>query len=207
MLKTESAQKSINALNPAIKVNRHDVRLTSDNVMEIIKDYDVIVNCGDNFPTRYLINDACVLARKPLVDGAIFRFEGNATVFSPAKGGPCYRCLYPEPAPPDMAPSCAEAGVLGARPGIIGSIEALETIKLILGAGEPLIGRMVYFDTLSKDYVRVLKIKRDPKCPVCSDHPTQTGLIDYEAFCGLAAAPSAGAASNGHTEASPAAGR
>jgi sulfur-carrier protein adenylyltransferase/sulfurtransferase len=207
MLKTESAQKSINALNPGIKVNRHEVRLTSDNVMDIIKDYDVVVNCGDNFPTRYLINDACVLAHKPLVDGAIFRFEGNATVFYPAKGGPCYRCLYPEPAPPDMAPSCAEAGVLGALPGIIGSIEALEAIKLILGAGESLIGRMVYFDTLSKDYVRVLKIKRDPKCPVCSDHPTQTGLIDYEAFCGLAAAPSAGAAANGHAEAAPAAGR
>ena len=208
MLKTESAQKSINAINPGIKVNRHEVRLTSDNVMDIIKDYDVVVNCGDNFPTRYLINDACVLAHKPLVDGAIFRFEGNATVFYPAKGGPCYRCLYPEPAPPDMAPSCAEAGVLGALPGIIGSIEALEAIKLILGAGESLIGRMVYFDTLSKDYVRVLKIKRDPKCPVCSDHPTQTGLIDYEAFCGLAAAPSAGAAAaNGHAEAAPAAGR
>jgi sulfur-carrier protein adenylyltransferase/sulfurtransferase len=207
MLKTESAQKSINALNPGIKVNRHEVRLTSDNVMDIIKDYDVIVNCGDNFPTRYLINDACVLAHKPLVDGAIFRFEGNATVFYPAKGGPCYRCLYPEPAPPDMAPSCAEAGVLGALPGIIGSIEALEAIKLILGAGESLMGRMVYFDTLSKEYVRMLKIKRDPKCPVCSDHPTQTGLIDYEAFCGLAAAPSAGAAVNGHAEAAPAAGR
>jgi molybdopterin/thiamine biosynthesis adenylyltransferase/rhodanese-related sulfurtransferase len=206
MLKTESAEESIKGLNPGIKVNRHDVRLSSDNVMNIIKDYDVVVNCGDNFPTRYLINDACVLAHKPLVDGAIFRFEGNATVFYPAKGGPCYRCLYPEPAPPDMAPSCAEAGVLGALPGIIGSIEALEAIKLILGAGESLIGRMVYFDTLSKDYVRMLKIRRDPQCPVCSDHPTQKGLIDYEAFCGLATAPSAGAATTAHAEAAPAAG-
>jgi molybdopterin/thiamine biosynthesis adenylyltransferase/rhodanese-related sulfurtransferase len=194
MLKTESAQKQINALNPGIKVIRHDVRLTSENVMEIIKDYDVIVNCGDNFPTRYLISDACVFAKKPLVDGAIFRFEGNATVFYPAGGGPCYRCLYPEPAPPDMAPSCAEAGVLGALPGLIGSIEALEAIKLLLGAGHPLIGRMVYFDTLSdRDYVRVLKIRKDPKCPVCSEHPTQTGLIDYEAFCGLAPSPDADA--------------
>jgi molybdopterin/thiamine biosynthesis adenylyltransferase/rhodanese-related sulfurtransferase len=194
MLKTESAQKQINALNPGIKVIRHDVRLTSENVMEIIKDYDVIVNCGDNFPTRYLISDACVFAKKPLVDGAIFRFEGNATVFYPAGGGPCYRCLYPEPAPPDMAPSCAEAGVLGALPGLIGSIEALEAIKLLLGAGHPLIGKMVYFDTLSdRDYVRVLKIRKDPKCPVCSEHPTQTGLIDYEAFCGLAPSPDADA--------------
>ncbi len=194
MLKTESAQKQINALNPGIKVVRHDVRLSSENVMDIIKDYDVIVNCGDNFPTRYLISDACVFAKKPLVDGAIFRFEGNATVFYPAAGGPCYRCLYPEPAPPDMAPSCAEAGVLGALPGLIGSIEALEAIKLLLGAGHPLIGKMVYFDTLSdRDYVRMLKIRKDPKCPVCSEHPTQTGLIDYEAFCGLAPSPDADA--------------
>ncbi len=199
-LKTESAQKAINALNPGVKVIAHNVRLTSDNAMDIIKDYDVVVNCGDNFPARYLINDACVFSKKPLVDGAIYRFEGNATVFYPAKGGPCYRCLYPEPAPPDMAPSCAEAGVLGAIPGIIGSIEALEAMKLILGAGHPLIGKMVYFDTLSdRDFVRILKIRKDPKCPVCSEHPTQTTLIDYEAFCGLAAV------SNGapHSESAP----
>ncbi len=200
MLKTESAQKSIAALNPGVKVNRHEVRLSSENVMDIVKDYDVVINCSDNFPTRYLINDACVFAGKPLVDGAIFQFEGNATVFYPSRGGPCYRCLYPEPPPPGMAPSCAEAGVLGVLPGLIGSIEALEAIKLILGAGKPLVGSMVYFDTLSdRDFVRVLKVKRDPDCPVCSDHPTQTRLIDYEAFCGLGAAPTASAGdANGH---------
>ncbi|MGO9057838.1 MAG: molybdopterin-synthase adenylyltransferase MoeB [Candidatus Binataceae bacterium] len=195
MLKTESAQKSISAINPTVKVIGHNVHLNSENVMDIIGGYDVVVNCSDNFPTRYLINDACVFGKKPLVDGAIFQFEGNATVFYPDHGGPCYRCLYPEPPPPGMAPSCAEAGVLGVLPGLIGSIEALEAIKLILGVGKPLIGTMVYFDTLSdRDYVRLMRIKRDPKCPVCGDHPTQTRLIDYEAFCGLAAN---GASANG----------
>lgn len=204
MPKTESAHKSLNAINPGVRINRHDVHLNSANVMDIIKDYDVVVNCTDNFPTRYLINDACVFARKPLVDGAIFQFEGNATVFYPAKGGPCYRCLYPEPPPPGMAPSCAEAGVLGVLPGLIGSIEALEAIKLVLGAGKPLIGSMVYFDTLSdRDYVRILRVKRNLDCPVCGEHPTQTELIDYEAFCGLAEAPAAGgnALADGHVAA------
>jgi adenylyltransferase/sulfurtransferase len=142
------------------------------------------VDGTDNFPTRYLVNDACVLMKKPLVDGAIWQFEGQATVFDPAAGGPCYRCYFPEPPPPGAVPSCAEAGVLGVLPGIVGCVQALETIKVILGKGRPLLGRMMHFDTLSGE-VRVLKIRRDPKCAVCGDHPTVKELIDYEFFCGL----------------------
>jgi molybdopterin/thiamine biosynthesis adenylyltransferase/rhodanese-related sulfurtransferase len=183
MPKVESAQKTLNALNPDVKIVPFNERLSSENVMRIIKDFDIVVNGCDNFPTRYLINDACVMAKKPLVDGSIFQFEGQATVFYPGRG-PCYRCLFPEPPPPGVAPSCAEAGVLGVLPGLVGCVQALEAMKLILGAGKPLIGRMVHFDTLSTE-VRVLKLRRDPNCLVCSDHPKITELIDYEEFCGL----------------------
>ena len=189
MPKVESAQKTLNALNPEIKIIPLNERLSSENVLRIIKDFDIVVNGCDNFPTRYLINDACVMAKKPLVDGSIFQFEGQATVFYPDRG-PCYRCLFPEPPPPGAAPSCAEAGVLGVLPGLVGSVQALETIKLILDAGRPLIGRMMHFDTLSGE-VRVLKLRRDPNCLVCSDHPTITELIDYEEFCGLRVATAA----------------
>ncbi len=187
--KVESAQKTLNALNPEVKVIGFNERLSSENVMRIIKDFDVIVNGCDNFPTRYLINDACVMAKKPLVDGSIFQFEGQATVFYPGRG-PCYRCLFPEPPPPGAAPSCAEAGVLGVLPGLVGCVQALEAMKLLLGAGKPLIGRMMHFETLSGE-VRVLKLRRDPNCLVCSDHPKITELIDYEEFCGLRAAHAA----------------
>jgi adenylyltransferase/sulfurtransferase len=183
MSKVESAQKTLNALNPDVKIVQFNERLSSENVMRVIKDFDIVVNGCDNFPTRYLINDACVMAKKPLVDGSIFQFEGQATVFYPGRG-PCYRCLFPEPPPPGAAPSCAEAGVLGVLPGLVGCVQALEAMKLILGAGKPLIGRMVHFDTLSTE-VRVLKLRRDPNCLVCSDHPKITELIDYEEFCGL----------------------
>lgn len=183
MPKVESAQKTLNALNPDVKVIPINERLSSENVMRIIKDYDIVINGCDNFPTRYLINDACVMAKKPLVDGSIFQFEGQATVFLPGRG-PCYRCLFPEPPPPGAAPSCAEAGVLGVLPGLVGCVQALEAMKLILGAGRPLVGRMMHFDTLSSE-VRVLKLRRDPNCLVCSDHPKITELIDYEEFCGL----------------------
>lgn len=189
MPKVESAQKTLNALNPDVKIIGFNERLSSENVMRIIKDFDIVVNGCDNFPTRYLINDACVMAKKPLVDGSIFQFEGQATVFYPGRG-PCYRCLFPEPPPPGAAPSCAEAGVLGVLPGLVGCVQALEAMKLILGVGKPLIGRMMHFETLSSE-VRVLKLRRDPNCLVCSDHPKITELIDYEEFCGLRTANAA----------------
>jgi molybdopterin/thiamine biosynthesis adenylyltransferase/rhodanese-related sulfurtransferase len=181
--KVESAKKTLEALNPDVKVIPYQAKLTSENVMEIIKDYDLVVDGCDNFPTRYLVNDACVLAGKPNVHGSIFQFEGQATVFYPGKG-PCYRCLYPEPPPAEMAPSCAEAGVLGVLPGLIGVIEALEAIKIILGKGDTLVGRLVHFNTLTME-INTLKLRRDPTCPVCGDNPTIHQLIDYEEFCSL----------------------
>ncbi|HLN83684.1 MAG TPA: molybdopterin-synthase adenylyltransferase MoeB [Candidatus Binatia bacterium] len=183
MPKVESAKKTLEALNPDVKVVPYQAKLTSENVMEIIKDYDFVVDGCDNFPTRYLVNDACVLTKKPNVHGSIFQFEGQATVFYPGKG-PCYRCLYPEPPPAELAPSCAEAGVLGVLPGLIGVIEALEAIKLILGKGDGLIGRLLCFNTLTME-INTLKLRRDPNCPMCGDHPTIHQLIDYEEFCSL----------------------
>lgn len=183
MAKVESAQKTLQALNPDVKVIPYQAKLTSENILDIIKDYDLIVDGCDNFPTRYLVNDACVLTGKPNVHGSIFQFEGQSTVFYPGKG-PCYRCLYPEPPPAEMAPSCAEAGVLGVLPGLIGVIEALEAIKLILGKGESLIGRLLCFNTLTME-INMLKLRRDPNCPMCGDNPTIKQLIDYEEFCSL----------------------
>jgi len=181
--KVESAKKTLEALNPDVKVIPYNAKLTSENIMDIIKDYDLVIDGCDNFPTRYLVNDACVLANKPNVHGSIFQFEGQATVFYPGKG-PCYRCLYPEPPPAEMAPSCAEAGVLGVLPGLIGVIEALEAIKIILDKGETLVGRLVHFNTLTME-INTLKLRRDPNCPMCGDHPTIHALIDYEEFCSL----------------------
>jgi adenylyltransferase/sulfurtransferase len=183
MPKVESAQLTLNALNPDVNVVQFQERLSSDNVMRIIDDFDIVVNGCDNFPTRYLINDACIMAKKTLVDGSIFQFEGQVTVVDPTEG-PCYRCLFPEPPPPGMAPSCAEAGVLGVLPGLVGCVQALEAMKIILGAGKPLVGRMMHFDTLSSE-IRVLKLRKDPNCLVCSENPKITELIDYEEFCGL----------------------
>ncbi|MEO8601853.1 MAG: molybdopterin-synthase adenylyltransferase MoeB [bacterium] len=194
MAKVESGRIAINALNPDIKVVTYQERVTSENIMQLIGGYDVIVDGCDNFPTRYLVNDACFIAGKPNVHGSIFQFEGQATVFAPNQG-PCYRCLFPEPPPPGAAPSCQEAGVLGVLPGLIGCVQALETMKLILGVGKPLIGRMLYLDTLSME-PRIHKLRKDPSCPLCGEHPTLTGLIDYEEFCGLRAPGGAAAAAH-----------
>ena len=181
--KSEAAKARLSALNPTIEIVSYETRLTSDNALDLFRDYDIIVDGTDNFPTRFLVNDACMLLGKPNVYGSIFRFEGQATVFG-YPGGPCYRCLYPEPPPPGLVPSCAEGGVLGVLPGIVGSIQAMETIKLILGAGEPLVGRLLLFDALAMRF-RELKLKKNPDCPMCGDHRTITKLIDYEEFCGI----------------------
>jgi sulfur-carrier protein adenylyltransferase/sulfurtransferase len=185
--KLESAKARLLDLNPNINVIGHEARLTSENALDIIKDYDIVVDGTDNFPTRYLVNDACVLLEKPNVYGSIFRFEGQASLFY-AKEGPCYRCLYSEPPPPGLVPSCAEGGVLGVLPGIIGSLQALETIKWIIGAGDSLVGRLVLFDALKLRF-RELKLRKDPSCPICGEHPTIHELIDYQAFCGIGAEP------------------
>jgi molybdopterin/thiamine biosynthesis adenylyltransferase/rhodanese-related sulfurtransferase/molybdopterin converting factor small subunit len=185
--KLESAKARLTDLNPNVNVETYEARLTSENALDIIREYDIVVDGTDNFPTRYLVNDACVLLGKPNVYGSIFRFEGQASVFY-AKEGPCYRCLYSEPPPPGLVPSCAEGGVLGVLPGIIGSIQALETIKLIIGAGDSLIGRLVLFDALKLRF-RELKLRKDPDCPICGTKPTIHELIDYEAFCGIGAEP------------------
>ncbi len=181
--KTQAAANRLRNLNPDIRIDTYETQLTSANALELFKDYDIIVDGTDNFPTRYLVNDACVITGKPNVYGSIFRFEGQITVFG-YPGGPCYRCLYPEPPPPGLVPSCAEGGVLGVLPGIVGTIQAAETLKLIIGKGEPLIGRLLLFDALAMKF-RELKLRKNPDCPVCGTHPTVTKLIDYAEFCGV----------------------
>jgi adenylyltransferase/sulfurtransferase len=181
--KLHSARDRLKAINPEVRVDLYETRLTSANAMALFEPYDVIIDGTDNFPTRYLVNDACVLLKKPNVYGSIFRFDGQASVFYPGRG-PCYRCLYPEPPPPGEVPSCAEGGVLGILPGLIGCIQATEAVKLILGRGSPLVGRLILYDALEMTF-REFKVRRNPKCPVCGDHPTITKLIDYEQFCGV----------------------
>lgn len=183
MPKVDSAKKTIEELNPDIKVNTHPLRLTSDNVLEVLKDYDLIVDGTDNFQTRYLLNDASLILKKPVVSASIYQFEGQLTVFRPWEG-PCYRCLYPDPPPPGMAPSCNEAGVLGVLPGVIGVLQATEAVKLILGVGKTLVGRLLQYDALGAKF-REFKLPRDPGCVVCSDPQKKIELIDYEAFCAL----------------------
>jgi adenylyltransferase/sulfurtransferase len=185
--KLDSAKERIAEINPYVEVDTYETALTSENALELFEPYDIIVDGTDNFPTRYLVNDACVLLGKPNVYGSIFRFEGQATVFY-AKEGPCYRCLYPEPPPPGLVPSCAEGGVLGVLPGIIGVIQAIETVKLILGKGEPLIGRLLLFDAMKMKF-RELKLRKNPECPICGENPTIRELIDYQEFCGVTLQP------------------
>jgi len=184
--KIESAKEKLNALNPDVELVTYNERLSSENIMEIIGDYDIVVDGCDNFPTRYLVYDACVFTGKTNVHGSIFRFEGQATVFKPGEG-PCYRCLYPDPPPPGMVPSCQEAGVLGVLPGLIGTVQAVETLKLILGVGESLVGRLLLYDAMTLRF-REMKLRRDPDCPVCGEEPTIKELIDYEEFCSIQAA-------------------
>ena len=186
--KTESAKQRLLDLNPHIEVTTYEVQLTSENALEILRPYDVIVDGTDNFPTRYLTNDASVLLGKPNVYGSIFRFEGQVTVFNTAEGGPCYRCLYPEPPPPGLVPSCAEGGVLGVLPGIVGTLQATEVVKLLTGIGETLVGRLMLYDALNMQF-RELKLRRNPDCPVCGENPTVTELIDYNQFCGIVPEP------------------
>jgi len=181
--KLDVARDRLTAMNSSVKVVLHELALTSKNALDVLKDYDIILDGTDNFQTRYLVNDACVLLGKPNAYGSIFRFDGQASVFA-VKGGPCYRCLYPEPPPPGLVPSCAEGGVLGVLPGVIGVIQATEAIKLILGSGQPLIGRLLLYDALQMRF-RELKLRRDPECPICGDHPTIHALIDYDQFCGV----------------------
>lgn len=182
--KVDSAEKAINALNPDVEVVKFQTWLTSDNVLDIFEGWDIVVDGGDNFATRYLVNDACVHLGIPVVHGSVFRFEGQVTTFVPGDEGPCYRCLYPEPPPPELAPSCQEAGVLGVLPGIIGLLQAIEVIKLAAGIGEPLIGRLLTFDGLKSEF-RTLKLRRDPGCSVCGDEAEFTGFIDYQVFCNV----------------------
>src|SRR5437588_1948616 len=191
--KTDSARETINGINPNTDVVVHNTRISSENALDIINQYDIVVDGTDNFPTRYLTNDACVLLKKPNVYGSIFRFEGQASVFAPHLGGPCYRCLYPEPPPPGMVPSCAEGGVLGVLPGIIGCIQATEILKLALRKGSSLVGRLLLFNALDMKF-RELNLRKDPQCPLCGDNPTITKLIDYEMFCGIHPEPETAAA-------------
>jgi sulfur-carrier protein adenylyltransferase/sulfurtransferase len=182
--KLNSARDRIKAVNPNVQVDLHDTMFRSDNAMQLVQDYDIVIDGTDNFPTRYLSNDVCVLLKKPNVYGSIFRFDGQCTVFAPHLGGPCYRCMFPEPPPPGMVPSCAEGGVLGVLPGMIGVMQAIEAVKMIIGIGDSLIGRLVSFDALQMRF-KEFKIRKDPNCPICGEHPTIHELIDYDQFCGI----------------------